>query len=109
MSREARVYGDGGAVAVQAPLSTEWLDPGYYKIRLHGGGAWVPVLVTLEDGERDPDTWELLSDQWLSAEWWPQTNSTRSYRIDPRRLFARAFPIDRSEFEWLLTLRKIRR
>lgn len=87
--------------------STEWLDPGYYKIRLRGGGPWVPIEITMEDGERDPETWELLSDQYLSAEWYPQTNSTRAYRIDPRRLFGRAFPIDRSEFEWLLTLRTL--
>lgn len=109
MPREAREYASGGEFRPQAALSSEWLEPGYYKVRLRGAGPWVPVCITLEDGERDPDTWELLSDQKLAAEWYPRTNSTQAYKIDPRRLFARAFPIDRSEFEWLLTLRKIRR
>lgn len=109
MARDHITYSERREARGAVGQSTEWLEPGFYKIRLHGGGPWVPVEVTLEDGERDPETWELLSDQWLSAEWWPQTNSTRGYRIEPRRLFARAFPIDRSEFEWLLTLRQIRR
>jgi hypothetical protein len=107
MARSDRPYALGSDFKPAARLSTEWLDPGYYKVRLHGGGPWVPIEVTMQDGERDPETWELLSDQYLAAEWYPQTNSTRCYRIDPRRLFGRAFPIDRSEFEWLLTLRKI--
>jgi hypothetical protein len=89
-------------------VETDWIDPGLYKLRLRAAGPWVPIRVWFEDGERDPETWELLSDQRLAAEWWPQTNSTRAYSIDPRRLFGRAFPIDRSEFEWLLTLRQIR-
>lgn len=109
MPREPFTYDQRREAAPQAILEDDWLEPGYYKVRLRGAGPWVPVAVTIEDGERDPDTWELLSDQWLSAEWWPQTDSTRAYRIDPRRLFARAFPIDRREFEWLLALRKIRR
>lgn len=90
-------------------MEIDWLDPGYYKIRLRAGGPWVPIEVTLEDGERDPETWELLSDQWLSARWWPQTNSTRDYPVPARRFFNRARPIDRSEFEWLIALRQIRR
>jgi hypothetical protein len=90
-------------------MEIDWLDPGFYKIRLRGGGPWVPIEITLEDGERDPETWELLSDQWLSARWWPQTNSTRAYSVPAHRFFNRAYPIDRSEFEWLITLRQIRR
>lgn len=109
MPREPLTYGERRDAPVQHGQSTEWLDPGCYKVRLHSGGPWVPLEITLEDGERDPDTWELLSDQWLSAEWWPQTNSARGFPVNPRRFFARAFPIDRREFEWLLTLRRIRR
>ena len=106
--RDDTRYALGGSYAGRVGLSTEWLDPGFYKARLYGGGPWVPIEITMEDGDRDPETWELLSDQKLAAEWYPQTNSTRAYRVDPRRFFGRAFPIDRSEFEWLLTLREMK-
>jgi hypothetical protein len=88
-------------------MQTDWLDDGYYRLRLRAKGPWVPVRVILEDGERDPETWELLSDQWLRAEWYPSTRSDRPYSIDPRRLFNRAEPISRSEFQWLILLRKL--
>lgn len=109
MSRETHIYADGAEFKQQAALPTDWLEPGYYKVRAYSGGPWVPIEVTLQDGERDPDTWELLSDQTLRAEWWPQTNSTRGFAVSPQRFFSRAFPIDRREFQWLLTLRQIRR
>lgn len=109
MSRESRNYADGGDYGAQPQLPTDWLEPGYYKVRSFPAGPWVPIEVTLQDGDRDPDTWELLSDQTLRAEWWPQTNSTRGFPVPPQRFFSRAFPIDRREFEWLLTLRQIRR
>jgi hypothetical protein len=89
-------------------LQDGWLDDGYYKIKLRGWGPWVPVRVILEDGERDPETWELLSDQWLRAEWYPRTDSTTAYAAPLRFLFNRARPISRSEFEWLILLRSIR-
>lgn len=85
----------------------DWLDDGYYAVRLRAKGPWVPVRVILEDGERDPETWELLSDQWLRAEWYPRTNSARAFPVNVRRMFNRAMPISRSEFEWLILLRKI--
>lgn len=109
MQRDALTYADRREGAASPLLPTDWLEPGFYKVRARGGGPWIPIEVTLEDGERDPDTWELLSDQKLRAEWWPQTNTTRSFNVDPRRFFNRAFPIDRREFQWLLTLRQIRR
>lgn len=108
MSREARVYADGGEWT-GGGIPTDWLDPGYYKVRAYPAGPWVPIEIWMEDGERDPDTWELLSDQRLRANWWPRTDSAQDFSVDPRRFFNRAHPIDRSEFEWLLTLRKIRR
>jgi hypothetical protein len=109
MARSSKPYADGGTFKPQVELSTEWLEPGFYKVRAWGGGPWVPIRITMADGDRDPETWELLSDQTLEAEWWPQTNNTQSFSVNPRRFFARAFPIDRSEFEWLITLRQIRR
>jgi hypothetical protein len=108
MSREARIYADGGDWS-GGSLATDWLEPGLYKVRARPAGPWVPIRVWFEDGERDPDTWELLSDQRLRAEWHPRTDNPRAYSVDPRRFFNRAHPIDRSEYEWLLTLRKIRR
>ena len=89
-------------------METDWLDPGFYKVRLRAAGAWVPIKIYFEDGERDPETWELLSDQKLRAEWYPITDRKQGYSVPPERFFARAFPIDRSEFEWLLALKTIR-
>lgn len=88
-------------------MQLDWLDDGYYRLRLRAKGPWVPVRVILEDGERDPETWELLSDQWLRAEWYPSTRSTQPRPIDPRRLFNRAERISRSDFEWLILTRAI--
>lgn len=90
-------------------MQLDWLDPGFYKIRARAGGHWIPLEVWFEDGDRDPETWELLSDQILRAEWYPRTDSIQAYNVNPRRFFNRAHLIDRSEFEWLLALRKIRR
>ena len=90
-------------------METEWLDPGYYKIRARSAGPWIPIEVMIEDGERDPKTWELMSDQKLTARWWPRTDSIQDYAVAPQRFFARAHPIDRREFQWLIALRQIRR
>lgn len=85
----------------------DWLDDGFYKVRRRAKGHWIPIQVFLEDGERDPETWELLSDQWLRAEWYPATNSVQPRAVPVRFLFNRARPISRSEFEWLILLRKL--
>lgn len=83
------------------------LAEGYFKIRLRKAGPWIPVHVWLEDGERDPETWELLSDQEWRAEWAPRADSTRLYRIDPFRLVNLLHPITKDDFQWLITLRTI--
>lgn len=44
------------------------IKPGYYRTRAYKNGPWVPIRVWLEDGERCPDTNELLSDQIIKAE-----------------------------------------
>lgn len=64
-----------------AELPTAPGETRYFKVRLVKGGPWVPASVTLIDGDRDPATWELMSDQRLHAEverrpvptdgWWP--------------------------------------
>jgi hypothetical protein len=53
----------------------EVLPEGYYKVRQRAKGPWIPIHIWLEDGERDPETWELLSDQNWKAEWAPRTDS----------------------------------
>jgi hypothetical protein len=83
------------------------IGEGYYKIRSRAKGPWIPIRIWLEDGERDPDTWELLSDQQWKAEWAPRTDSTRLFPVNPRQFVNRAFPISKDEFQWLLTLRTI--
>jgi hypothetical protein len=80
---------------------------GYFKVRSRKAGPWVPIHVWLEDGERDPDTWELLSDQRWKGEWAPRTDSPRLFPCNPFWFVNRAFPISKDEFQWLLTLRTI--
>jgi hypothetical protein len=87
----------------------DWLDPGFYKVRARRAAHWIPIEIWFEDGERDPETWELLSDQKLRAHWFPRTDNCQAYDVDPCWFFNRAHPIDRREFEWLMTLRKIKR
>lgn len=88
-------------------MQTDWLDDGFYKVRLVRAGPWVPVRVYLEDGERDPETWELLSDQWLRAEWAPNAASAQFYPVPVKYLINRAQPISREEFQWLTLLRTL--
>jgi hypothetical protein len=78
---------------------------GYFQIRLRKAGPWVPVRVWLEDGERDPETWELLSDQRWLGEWAPRTDSARFYPINPMAFLNRLHPISKDDFQWLLILR----
>lgn len=88
-------------------LIDEILPEGYYKIRRRAKGPWIPIHIWLEDGERDPDTWELQSDQKWRAEWAPRLDQPRLYPADPFRFINRARPIEKDEFEWLLILRTI--
>lgn len=90
-------------------MELDWLHPGFYKVRLRAKGPWVPIEVWFEDGERDPETWELLSDQKLRAEWYPRTDSLQAYDVPAKRFFNRAHPISEEEFQWLKSLRTIRR
>ncbi len=92
-----------------AGVALDWLEPGFYKVRLTSGGPWVPIEIFLEDGDRDPDTWELESDQYLTAEWFPSTDSTTGHSVNPKSLFNRARPITQDEFKWLKALRTIPR
>jgi hypothetical protein len=55
------------------------LPEGYYKVRQRAKGPWIPIHIWLEDGERDPETWELLSDQNWKAEWAPRTDTPRLF------------------------------
>lgn len=80
---------------------------GYFKIRLKAAGAWVPVRVWVEDGDRDPETWDLMSDQTWHAEWWPRTDSVVPYRAPYMRIIDRITPINKEEFEWLMILRQL--
>lgn len=83
------------------------LAEGHYRIRLRKAGPWVPVRVWLEDGKRDPETWELLSDQWWRAEWAPRTDSAKLFPINPFRFINRLHPISEDEFQWLMILKSL--
>jgi hypothetical protein len=88
-------------------LVDEALPEGYYKIRSRRAGPWIPIHVWLEDGDRDPDTWELLSDQRWKAEWAPRTDTPRLFQVNPFQFINRAHPISKDEYQWLLILRTI--
>jgi hypothetical protein len=84
------------------------ISEGYFKIRSRAKGPWIPIHIWLEDGERDPETWELLSDQKWKCEWAPRMDSPRLFPVrNPFAFLNRAFPISKDEFQWLLTLRTI--
>jgi hypothetical protein len=85
----------------------EILPEGYYKVRQRSKGPWIPIHIWLEDGERDPETWELLSDQYWRAEWAPRTDSAKLWPVNPFQFVNRAFRISKDEFEWLMILRSI--
>jgi len=80
-------------------------EPGYYKTRVVRNGLWVPVKVWYQDGDRDPETDELLSDQILRVQWAPLTKSSEWFEVtNPERwLYLR--PIEEDEFRWLKILK----
>ena len=88
-------------------LIDEPLPEGYYKIRARRAGPWIPIRIWLEDGERDPETWELLSDQYWRAEWAPRTDTPQLYPVKPFQFINRAHPISKDEYQWLLILKTI--
>lgn len=69
-------------------------QPGFYKRRMVKGGPWVPVEIRLEQ-EIDPETGELVADEYLAAEQlgWSQ---------DPVRIWTHLRPIPRDEYDDLL-------
>lgn len=85
----------------------EVLPEGYYKVRQRKAGPWIPIHIWLEDGDRDPETWELVSDQIWKAEWAPRTDTPRLFPVNPFQFINRARRISKDEFQWLLTLRTI--
>lgn len=83
----------------------EPLPEGYYKVRSRAKGPWIPIHIWLEDGDRDPETWELESDQKWKAEWAPRTDEPKLFPVSPFQFINRARRISKDEFEWLLILR----
>lgn len=108
MGRNAIIYDGGsssGAVSGGWPIDEP--RSGLFKLRTRGFGPWAPVRVWVEDGMRDPETWDLLSDQTYRAEWAPRTDSDRFYPLNYWRVMNRLQPITKEEFEWLLILRRL--
>jgi hypothetical protein len=88
-------------------LVDEPLPEGYYKVRSRAKGPWIPIHIWLEDGERCPETWELLSDQKWRAEWAPRTDTPKLFPVSPFQFINRARRISKDEYEWLLILKTI--
>lgn len=106
MARKAIVYGE------RYESDRQWIGrqidtplEGYFKTKAQKRGAWVPVRVWLEDGDRNPETWELESDQKWKAEWWPSTASTQSHPAPLWQILNYLRPITKDEFQWLMLLR----
>ena len=80
-------------------------EPGYYKTKARRDGEYVPVRVWYQDGDRDPETNELLSDQILRVQWAPLTKSLEWLELtDPER-WIYLKPIEEDEFKWLTILK----
>lgn len=88
-------------------MQVDEIAEGYYKVRSRRAGPWIPIHIWLEDGDRDPDTWELESDQTWRAEWAPRTDTPRLFPVNPFQFVNRAHPITKDEFQWLLILKTI--
>lgn len=71
--------------------------PGFYRRRMVRGGVWVAARIWVEDGERDPDTNELLSDQVIRCE-------VGGAQADPiaQWSYLAGQPITEAEFEYLM-------
>ena len=84
------------------------IEEGYYKTRAYRDGPWIPIRVWLEDGERDTETGELLSDQTWKAE---QNNSDDPYLWEPTNPFHEKNiywrKITKEEFKWITTLKTL--
>ncbi len=81
-------------------------NPGFYKSRLVPDGPWVPIKVWLEDGDRCPDTGDLLSDQILRGLLGDAPFDPFGPLRDGRTMDFRDFAkkIDRAEYERLMGL-----
>ncbi len=82
------VYGD-------EIVTTEEPQPGWFKRRLVKGGVFVPARIWI-DGETDPDTGELLSDERLRCE----VNGRSADPHEEWQWLAGA-PISEAEFRYL--------
>ena len=71
-------------------------EPGFYRLRMVKAGPWVPVRIWLEDGDRDPETDELMSDQVLRAKVGDQER-------DPSKIWTFLWDITEEEYYFLLS------
>lgn len=80
-------------------------EPGYYKTKARKGGDYIPVRVWYQDGDRDEETGELLSDQILRIQWAPLTKSLEWFEIEDDEKWIYLKPIEEDEFKWLKMLK----
>ena len=83
------------------------IKAGLYKTRSYKNGPWIPVKVWLEDGERCPDTNELISDQTFKAEINEDEKSPFNWHeVEPFQednVYWK--PITKEEFKWIILLK----
>jgi len=88
-------------------VDIQFINPeeGYYRVKYRG--QWQPMRVWLEDGDRDPETGELMSDQIWRGEWNPTNDPNAFYLIDPFDFLSYSKPCDKEEFQWLIILKQL--
>ena len=83
------------------------IEQGFYKKRAYKSGPWIPVRIWLEDGDRDAETKELLSDQKFKAEINEDIkNPFNWHEIEPfqeNNMYWKK--ITKEEFKWIILLK----
>lgn len=84
------------------PISAEQPERGLYKIRLRGGGMWVPVLIWYGQ-PADPVTGELMD---RSLRWQAKIYGGDYIELDRVWPACAKYPIDEAEAQYLKSLRQ---
>lgn len=81
-----------------APVDLNDPRPGHYRRRLVKGGPMVPARIWIIDGDRDPDTGELTSDQKVCCVVWFE-DGPREVDAWEHWSFLAGNPISKADFD----------
>lgn len=102
ISSEAKWAWWEAAIAGQnPPIHEREPQVGYYRMRRWARKQfWLPARIWLEPGEVDPETGELMSDEWLCAE-------IDGERKNPFVVWTWLQPISLEDYEWTVAQRPL--